>query len=359
MGLLPCLLRSSTAYLIEIDQNHGAVMVSSSSSTSNNVNTNVNSNSNNTKDEKDKKDDDSSQERLERLLWIEQIFLLTSALINICTSNVLPALTENGLMNSLINVLKYPQRRDDSSDRQRAVVDSLLTMILDASISSLPAATTIFVEQKGPEACLQRILWELESLERVKNGHKIRGMSISESENIGGASVTAEILEQGDETIGEVPHMSKVLIQQLFMVFNTFLSERGNSAVTDHHRSELVKSEIMGKILALMFTNAVALGANVLHLAVYLIVDSINNDPAQPGILSHFISTGIAKACLKLVSPNKHGNMIKFNSTLFLAVGNTISAFMLTEDGTLMFRVMILHYLGGIFFNVEWCIRKP
>ena len=319
MGLLPCLLRSATSYLIgaEADANAG-ISISVESAT-----------------------DPETDEM--RLLWIEQILLLTMALISAGTSSVLPALTENGVLTSVLSVLKHP-RRGGKLDKLRACVDSIVTIILDYAVTSQQSSLAIFTEQKGADICLGRLLWELEFLQEVELARKesaktsiIKGGALGsatkkEKKKMTGSSTSSSaysidsILDEVRSTGAVVPQMSKVVIQQLFLLFNAFVIEsRGEN---DHRCGVLLRSNTMTSVLAIIFKNP-SLGCASLTNAVNLLVDAINNDPAPPGILIHLIKNDIAHAALNLCkNPD-----VRFNSDLCLGLANLAAALCLTPDG--------------------------
>ena len=113
-------------------------------------------------------------------------------------------------------------------------------MILECAISGLQASLSSFTEQKGADICLGRIRWELEFLqdsEAARNcsqgtpvvkggalGSAIKSKSGKKGGPVdtpisGARSILANVRSCGKE----IPHMSKVVIQQLFLLFNAFV----------------------------------------------------------------------------------------------------------------------------------------
>ena len=152
MGMLPCLLRASSAFLTNLSSDGADYLNSGSMDVVLSEASGLRGFSQQT-----------AKDEARHLAWIEQILILTEALVGTPTGSVLPALTDNGFLISLMTVLKLP-RRNGRHDNQRAFIDSIIVSILDRAVCYLPASLHVFSRQKGAKLCLGRVLWELEWL---------------------------------------------------------------------------------------------------------------------------------------------------------------------------------------------------
>ena len=206
MGLLPCILRSLTSFLVseevlvgdegmDEEKNTHSMVISTSTSTPS---------SRGIKDKGSDKDGLGlglgtpiivGDEYEEYMMWTETVLGLLLALISLTTA--LPALTDNGIISSIATVLGHKHQQQQQSQPQqtaaaattassraaaasnistspdrlshtivqdrttRTHIDSLIALILDTAISSHTAAFTVFKDQGGAEQCLHRTLDEL------------------------------------------------------------------------------------------------------------------------------------------------------------------------------------------------------
>ena len=166
MGLLPCLLRSCASYL--------------SSSSQNLVEHSV---------DRDACIVDSPGVVME-LRWVEAIFVLTMTLVS-ASAMFLPALTENGLVASLLTIIssnanicsgtggnaenKQPVTSQPLYSRSflRIYIESLAIQILDMSIANHTQTLTTFKELDGGTCVVERLIEELQG--RLKMVDKIKG----------------------------------------------------------------------------------------------------------------------------------------------------------------------------------------
>ena len=110
MGLLPCLLRSTSLYLAGLD--HDAPLDPDASSLLSD------------------KDDVEQQERLE---WIEMILILTLSLVH--SSPALQALTDNGFVALIVTFLQTSPLPAERKSSIRLAVETLLVQCLDTAVS--------------------------------------------------------------------------------------------------------------------------------------------------------------------------------------------------------------------------------
>ena len=128
MGLLPCLLRSITSYVIGPDK-------------------------------LDDFDDSSvAVEDSERIVWIENVLVLTLSLVQ--SSTALQALTDNGFVALVIAAMKQSPLRARSTTR--FFVETLLIQCLDNAISTHAPAFNVFKDADGANAIIERLSKELE-----------------------------------------------------------------------------------------------------------------------------------------------------------------------------------------------------
>ena len=137
---------------------------------------------------------------LDRLAWIEHVFMLTMSLVTV--TNALPALAENGLVSLLVSVLKLPPvsvpavGEGDPLVRQlalrRTYVTGLLTQLLEQAIGSHGPSMTMFNEVKGFECTLHRLADELDELDMTSYVATVKSAA-------GGAGAVPSIPEQSAE----------------------------------------------------------------------------------------------------------------------------------------------------------------
>jgi hypothetical protein len=224
------------------------------------------------------------------LAWIEQILTLTEALVNSPSGSVLPALTDNGFLTSVLTILKVPRR--GRFDHQRAYIDSIIVSILDRAVSSTPGTLNVFSQQKGAHVCVGRILWELEWLHaqggsgdapvpiqgRLSNATprnpKKSSTSSSSSSSAAAAAAVAEtpVSGKGGKSIGQITTvhwMSQVLIHQLLMLFRNYKLDSQDDADSETC-VKLLKGELMFTIFStysvLLLPSFSSLCVSLIHL---------------------------------------------------------------------------------------------
>jgi hypothetical protein len=249
MGLVPCLIRFSVSFLIRIRS-------SSFSSLLNDVMIG------------------------HAITWIENLFLLLASLVNV--SLALPALTDNGLIASLLEVIKTPAAsispRNYTRGRETDLlfVDALCLEILGTSFDHHPTSLSVFSESSGLEIVINRLHHEIPSF-----------LSLVSS------SVSSSV------SSGKYHFQVKLMIQNLILILSAYIQEfRGD--LNDFQR-ELHRNPIFLNVASLVFNNAETLPSSVVSTMISILADIINKDPAPPNILNALLSTSILEESLTVL----------------------------------------------------------
>ena len=159
----------------------------------------------------------TDEEREEFLVWAESVLGLLLALISL--TSALPALTDNGIVSSIATVLAHKPARHEGSDRaqpslaytvgrettSRTSLDSLIVLILDTAITNHPAAFTVFKDQGGAEQALMRTLDELALMSdpvTVVGEADSNSSSSSDSSSSGSSSSSSSSSSSGSSSSG-------------------------------------------------------------------------------------------------------------------------------------------------------------
>ena len=369
MGLLPCILRSLTSFLVsdegvEKEENSHSTVISSSSSTPSARGTKGNDS-----------DKDAVElglgspiivgdEYEEYMMWTEAVLGLLLALISLTTA--LPALTDNGIISSITSALGGHRQQQQQSQQHRQTasittnyleaaalsnvsilpnrhshtiaqgrttrthIDSLIALILDTAISSHAAAFTVFKDQGGAEQCLHRTLDELTFLAGpatvvTETGIVTSSSSSSSSSdamtvdgndddrrtsdgfklNLASSEAFAAASEGSKWHIASIPYPHKVLLNQLLCLNISWVQDSLQDG-SDHFHAQLLKSPAFARLFGVVFANPATLTHIVVGQALSLIADSINSDPAPPALLLHTLSSGVAEMALQVIPPASH-----------------------------------------------------
>ncbi|KAJ1429462.1 hypothetical protein B484DRAFT_396335, partial [Ochromonadaceae sp. CCMP2298] len=285
MGLLPCLLRSATAYLISLTG--GVVRV-------------------------------GAQDKA-RLVWTENVFMLIVALVNVSTA--LPALTDNGLVSSILMVLdkgppqiqqgeggQRPGPRGEGVTQRRVARCSELIFaeimsieILESAVTNHTPALAVFRDKAGIEVAVNRLLWELQEFDfeegtGIEVGGSASSSSSSSSSSAAEAGVAGEVAKPVSIS-SVVPVANSIIIQELFSLLSSTMQEGTSDSL-----GQWYKLPALTEALRLIFKHKAAFGILVLSPAISLLSEIVNSDPAPPTILSHILVSGVAAQGLAVLS---------------------------------------------------------
>jgi hypothetical protein len=276
-----------------------------------------------------------------RLEWIERIFLLVNALVNV--SSVVPALTDDGLVTSILSVIKqYNTQPCTATTRSRMQVynEVLAAEILDVAITNNTAALTYFREQHGAEICFNRLLFELEPFDY--SSKKINSVFSSDANNSNNSSSDKKksnidsnnvnennVNATGDEAVVQIPIHVNIMIQELFSLLSSYIQDSRQEA-SDHHLSQLYKTTYFNKCYQIILTNPLIMKKSILSPAVTLLSEVLNNDTAPPTVLTHYLNNGFALKVLDLLKYKE----LDLGSELLQSVLNIISGISLTKEGS-------------------------
>jgi hypothetical protein len=279
-----------------------------------------------------------SSNYLLRLLWTEQILILTTAVIS--ATSALPALVDSGFIALIVGTIVDPAVRDHT-DLQLSYLEATLIQMLELSISDSASSMNIFREMDGVETLLERLLYEINDgrfqgssasaaivsssastsdtssavaasgskrkYSEVETGHSTRsngsGSSKASSVMGGGAArpskvgplvLLAERERELEACVRGGAHTmlpsTNVIIHSLLSVLSIYLQEGADSRL-----SHVLRGKKFSTVMNILFQNSQLLASPVFAFAYSIFSEVINNDP---GFLGYIIKNGIVKQAL-------------------------------------------------------------
>jgi len=339
MGLLPCLLRSSTAYLLQL-------------STPSPLGMQISSIDLNTKSHED------------RLLWIESIFLMTMAVLQNAETN--QYISENGLLSSLLAILKASPSPNRSN--LMAFLDSAVITTAETTIALGTNTCTAFLRQGGLSVVLDRLEQEINILDLQEttitsiehsaykptwnwNWNTLgRKFEKFDHDNVQHSSLDCKF-EQGCNVIQNLLDIINTIAERGFVQDNTSSSHGG---VQVYNIAQIFKSPQFIRCLRVIYSNPQLLNAQLLRSIDTIISELINADPATPSMISHFVQSGIAELVLSSFSSN--GGSVIFTETFIIDHVNLIYSLALTRDGLeLVMKHNPYNKLMSVFLESQYC----
>jgi hypothetical protein len=307
MGLLPCILRSSTSFLNALSTSGvEAALAADSTPRGDGLKRSISDDS--VYSETPRSKSQSSDAVRDRLLWTECVLILTMALISV--SNALPALVENGFIALLLSVVRAVPCLARSN--QEVYVTGLITQLLEMSLSAHQLALTVFKDMCGVDALLDRLMGELTLLSTVPEildeaggtaaagtplpggrGKRKRRRTDNVSSNSATASVTmvtAPVSTDLSISRSACTGAVKVLIHSILSTFSLYLQEGG-----DNRQGQILRGPLFASAFAVLFRSSTALTASLMTPSFAVFGEVINNDPS---ILSHMLSNGLCGSAI-------------------------------------------------------------
>eukprot|EP01038_Epipyxis_sp_PR26KG_P006704 gene6704-9196_t len=292
MGLIPCLLRSATSYMTALCNNTLPV-------------------------------EDKQEVREVRLLWIEQIFVLLNALVSLST--IVLTLTDNGLISSILNLLKA---KDATFKRPATLVfvEVIAADIIELAIGNSSTSLLFFKEQHGPDICLQRLVSELSYINSIVRGEEITSMKTS------------------------LPDHSIIIIQELFSLISSYIQDARQDS-SDHRLIQMYKNDNFTICYTIILANPLLFNKTILSPALALLSEIMNNDPSPPTVHLHMLGNGMAESCLNVLGFKE----LTLSSEMIQAILSIISTTCLTSSGLeLVLKINPFSLLFSIFFNPSY-----
>lgn len=301
MGLFPCLLRSTSQFMISAGSSELAVV------------------------------DEAGM--AEKLLWCEHVFILLLALVN--STAAMQALTENGLVPSILSILKNPSELEDDLPDKTAMrlpifiyVEILATEVLESVVSNHPPAQTVFKELHGAEVALSRLSYE----------------------------VSREVQQARTAENYHITNHNNIMIQELFSILQSFNQDSSHdpSSYADNRANGqmLYRNVDLNKSLHDIFTHPSLFTAAIISPAITLMQEIINSDPSPPTIQTHFVSSGLVNKALKIFDSLRDGGL---DSDIVMAMLGLTSAVALTEEGLNLLKVVNpFQYIFEMFHRPEY-----
>ncbi len=353
MGLVPCLLRSSSSFLVSLLQVSPASTI--------------------------QLDDSINSQGLgndERVRWIESIYSLTSALISF--TSALPILVDNGMISSLLPILKC--KVDSTKSIQIIQLMTGVIQLLDSAIAHHNQALTIFKEQNGPEILIESlhsILTQLnlqgdiifkglileegvaksDSTETDKNERKVRQSRSSKKPKTTGESedINMDLQMDGGEPPVIIPMAVKVYINQLLSVMSSYIHDSRQDG-GDNNLPQLIKGANLTECLHILLRNSTHMTPIVMCACFHLLTAMINDDPTPPSILTHLFSNGIVYLSISIL-PKYHIHRklsLLAHPELLMNICSLISSISLTQDAVkLVTQLNPFSYMFNIFHSDE------
>lgn len=235
MGLLPRLLHSSAASIVEIksrlQEDPGYVI---------------------------------TKEETRRVYWMECILILFAVVVN--ANLALPALVDNGLVSSIISLVKIDPV--PCSEDCVLFMEALSMEVLESALSQSNPSLQIFREILGLNIIVDRLSWQLKHIIEKRN----------------------EVLLPTDN----------IMIQVLISVVSTLLQE-GRIDIVENGQSQLHRIPNFIECLQIIFKHADYLSPTIVSATIALLVDIINRDPAPPTILTAILGANITADALSVV----------------------------------------------------------
>lgn len=321
MGLLPSIIRSSASFLHKIYEDHAHRIL-----TSNCV---------------EDVDGTLSTSEKQRIQFIEHILIFLSSLINL--HSTIAALNENGVMTSLLSIIKYGTGQKissgpDSSDNallqtglrrlcpELLYIDSLALEIVESMMNSQQSSLALFREENGLEFVIERLAYETQVV--IYSAYKRAGLPISQSHLLNlEYSSSADIGSSVD--IG-LSSGENIILQVLFSIIGTYLQELHDQNNNDLLQTMLVRNPIFIGALESLLKHRNIMVSTITSALVSLLAEIINKDSAPPTILSIVLNTKIVQNIFTLLKDHPISNKHDLPLTL-LGLASSVS---LTADGT-------------------------
>jgi hypothetical protein len=294
---------------------------------------------------------------LTRLLWIEQIFIVTTAVISATTA--LPALMDSGFMSLIVSLLTEPAVRD-SGDIQLSYVEATVVQLLELSVSESHSTMNIFRDMSGLEVLLDRLLFELND---ISENSFVAAAAVVEGEEDTGGAVSAgkkrKKTESRHESAGRpskriaqdltsssgsrnvTPPRTgvytllpsrRVLVHSLMSVIAIYMQDGGDPRI-----SHVLRGKKFTAVISLIFKNCRIFPSLILSFAFNILAEVINNDP---GYLTHMLSSGVVAEAFSAMETTCEGCFFPLSSysplltmELFNGMSALLSAVCLTADG--------------------------
>lgn len=318
MGLLPCILRSSTSFLNALSTS-GVEAALATDSTPRGEGLKRCLSEDSITSESARVKSQSSDVVHDRLQWTECVLTLTMALISV--SNALPALVENGLIALLLSVMRATPCLVRS--KQEVYVTGLVTQLLEMSLSAHQLALTVFKDMCGVDVLLERLIGELTLLSSVPDtvqdtagtplpgggrGKRKRRRTDNLSSNSATASASiAHVAAPTDLTIAKASCNGavRVLIHSILSTFSLYLQEGA-----DNRQGQILRGPLFASLYSVLFKSSTALTASLMTPTFAVFGEVINNDPS---ILSHMLSNGL---CAAAIDAMMRDSKVRFRYTL-------------------------------------------
>lgn len=262
---------------------------------------------------------------LTRLLWIEQILILTTAVIS--ATSALPALVDSGFISLIVGTVSDPAVRDHT-DLQLSYIEATMIQMLELSISDSSVSMNIFKEMNGADTLLERLLYEINDARF--SAYDPENVASSSSAQVSGSkrkhSEVAEYVQNGvsrcrSETKASTGGPSKigpgvsysirdedmvcslrtgvhsmlpstnVIIHSLLSAVSVYLQEGADSRL-----SHILRGKKFSSAMSVLFKHSRYLAPPVFAFAYSILSEVINNDP---GFLGYIINNGLVKLALE------------------------------------------------------------
>ncbi len=277
MGLSPCLLRSACALLVSMEQRQALDREITKAYVALN----------------------SSDNDCSELLWAEHVLMFLLNLVNHFTA--VPSLTENGLIASLLSVLKIRPVWCRSFHLTNCEI--LIIEIIETAITNHAPALASFRDHGGVAVILERLLSEVISFER--------------------ATLLSEGMAQ------RLPSHLDVFIQELFSVLSVINQDMPADHLDAHELQQLYKSTSFSRCLESICNSPLKFSNSIVCAVLSFLNEVVGSDPSPPTLVAHVIANGLAATALRMFEISG----VELHGDMLLALLNFCYTISLTSEG--------------------------
>jgi hypothetical protein len=261
------------------------------------------------------------------LRWVENLFFLVAMIMNI--PSALPALADNGFVQSFLTILRSNGREKHSSDHctpQFVFIDTLCMDILVNSFRNFPSILKIFKENSGIEIITTRV--------RDQMGGHLRDFDSSTSFDGSSSSSTYNPATSEVAVVNRL-YLSKLLIQYQLTMLTSYIQECRNDFMTGEEQqfTEFYQSKELVTVIETILQRFETFTPFTLSLIYSMITEMINKDPSPPTILNYLLSsTAVIKYGLAVFEGNDK-KPISLEDELQVGILSFLSTISITKDG--------------------------
>ena len=263
------------------------------------------------------------------ILWIENLLFLVSIMASF--SSALPALADNGLVDSLLSIISSMQTNENGNENDLLLFIHTLSMdILIVTFRNYPTSLNLFQEKCGVEAVINRLNFRLQSY-----------LTISPDAALG-------------------PSPQKLLIQYYLTILSTYVQECQNDYTNGEEQQfqEFYLNKSFTGVIELIFAKTDFFSTIIIALVFNLLTEMINKDPSPPTILNSLLtSTEIIEKGLSIFGLNH--KIVSLDHDLLTIILSFVSSISISKDGiALVTKSRIIHKVFAFYLQDQFFYPK-